>query len=275
MLGSAPFFRDTTMFTIATGGYVPFVLNLMSSMNESGLDPRHLVVYVLDDEAGRRLLRAGVPPAQLRRHDAGRVERWSDWDTTNFARVVSAKFGIGASLLVSGKNALFVDGDIVVRRDPTRYLALTAGQDGTDMVMQFESPKDVYNTGFWYAHRTTKSIDLLRRVERSLLASEFTCDQECFNSLLPLARGLRVRGLDVKLFACGNQFYDALAVADNAYILHFNYLVGRDRKLLAMERVGGILHESLAKELRRAKLRMPLHRALSRVLRAKELLRSG
>jgi Nucleotide-diphospho-sugar transferase len=266
MTDGTSLFGETTMFTIATADYVPFVRNLVSSMAASGLDPRRLDVYALDDETERRL--AGTDASLLgrvSRHESAGVDRWSDFETAGFTRVMLAKFSIAAGLFRSGTNALYVDSDIVFRRDPTSYLAAAVRRRSSEMTMQFEWPENEYNAGFWYARATHRVLSLFEEVEQALLASvvagEFTDDQDCFNRLVPPTEGLRfpslrrrrvrVQALDVKLFACGNQFYDDPAVAESAYVLHFNYLVGKRAKLLAMERFGAVLHPDLREELRR------------------------
>jgi Nucleotide-diphospho-sugar transferase len=281
--GTTAFLRDTTVFTIATAAWVSFVLNLLASFEASGIDPRRLVVYALDDDTERSLQHAGVPLAQIKRHDVGQVDDWViHMDTPEFNRIMSAKYAIAVPILRSGRSVLFVDGDVVFLRDPTAYLSAVASTSRADLIMQFELPKNEYNAGFWYANNSPSVIELFTQMERSLLCDESLLhDQDMFNSMVASGTKLRIHPLDVKLFACGNQIYETPEVAEDAYILHFNYLSGPERrsdKLLAMERVGAVMHPRLASDVRRAKRRVraraavrcvtprPVRRAVRRIL---------
>jgi Nucleotide-diphospho-sugar transferase len=266
------FLRDTDVFTIATAAWVPFVLNLMASFEASGIDSGELLVYALDGKTEKKLRDAGVSPTQIRRHDVGHVGDWVfDLSSPQYRKIMSAKYGIALSLLHSGRSVLFVDGDVVFLRDPMGYLNAIASAGQPDLIMQFELPKNEYNAGFWYASTSASVIELFLQMEQTLLGDESEYhDQDVFNQVAADGTRVRIHPLDVKLFACGNQFYETPEIVEDAFILHFNYLAGQDRrtsKLLAMERVGAVLHPSLATELRRAKRRAPLRKGSAGVRR--------
>lgn len=249
-----PGLEETVFFTIATEGFVPFVLNLHASLKRLGL-ANQLVVYSLDDGAQSKLSGKGIRSS---RYAAAEIEQpWSDFRAAGYTRIVSFKYAVALDILNAGKNAFFMDSDIVFLRNPVGYLRRVITESAADLVMQSESPKNVYCTGFWFATPTRPVIDLFSTVWSALQSMDFTEDQNLLNESLSQARGLSICGLDPDLFACGNRFlfserqragygrgpFDARA----AYILHFNYVAGRERKVAAMVKHNAIFYPGLAR----------------------------
>jgi Nucleotide-diphospho-sugar transferase len=249
---------NTVMYTIATAGYVSFALNLLESMRRVGLGSQ-LVIFTPDQQVCAELSSLGV---HCRYFPHQQVAKWSEYGTSGFGAIAAYKFAVGCDILDAGSNALFVDGDIVFLRNPIQYLREIVEGSSAELVMQFESPKEVYNTGFWYAKSDPLVSQLFKDIQHSLLVEKaFNCDQECFNSLIPGKRQIRIAALDVKLFACGNQFLDVGPPEgvdlhsnpfpfDAAYLLHFNYVVGREQKIAAMKKCGALIHFQLASEFK-------------------------
>ena len=129
------------MYTLATAGYVPFVLNLHESMKRVGI-AECLVAFSPNEAAQRQLSAYGLCALSLGRED---LPDWGDWFTPEFARIVSLKFAIASEILMSGRNALFVDADIVFLRNPTDYLQEITSRSSAQLIMQYEAPKNVYN----------------------------------------------------------------------------------------------------------------------------------
>jgi hypothetical protein len=254
---------NTVLFTIATEGYVPFVRNLHASLKRVGMGEQ-LVVYSLADRAQSELSDAGI---RSLRYAADQCHQWSDYGTPGFMRTMWFKYAVALDVLKAGKNVLYVDSDIVFLRNPVDYLHRVITQSSAHVVAQFEFPKNVYNGGFWFATPARPVTELFSQIQSSLQHSELTCDQEVFNERLRQIEGLSVYALDHELFACGNQFLEGLPVDivgidrsahpfafDSAYILHFNYIVGKDAKVAAMMRHGALLDAGLARYGKRMKL---------------------
>lgn len=198
-----PVGNETVFFTIATEGFVPFVMNLHASLKPIGID-NQLVVYSLDDRAQAKLSGKGI---NCSRYAGADVEQpWSNFRAAGYTRIVSFKWAIALEILKSGKNAFFVDGDIVFLRNPAGYLRRVIADTGAHLVIQSESPKNVYCAGFWFATPTRPVIELFSTVWSALQSMDYTGDQNLLNDCLPQARGLSTYGLDPDLFACGNRF---------------------------------------------------------------------
>ncbi len=245
----------TVMFTIATSGYLPFVLNLHASLARLGLG-ESLLVYALDDESHAELNAAGV-----RSHRFGLADyrATSPFRSEDFARIMACKYGAALEILAANRNALYVDSDIVFLRDPTDELHRRLAGSDADLLMQFETPKNVFNAGFWLARPRPGVVTLFERLGEACRSGGD--DQDLLNQWQSEGPGVSIEPLDAELFACGNQFLGGLPVEQGgfsidrskrpfpyreAYLLHFNYLIGEETKVRAMAQHGGIFHSLLA-----------------------------
>jgi len=243
------------MYTIATAGYVPFVLNLHASMKRVGIS-NHLVVYTPDQELQRELSLMGLRSICFGQQN---LPVWADFATADFVPILAYKYAVATEILLSGSNALLVDGDIVFLRNPARHLEVVVEQSSAQMIMQYESPKNVYNAGFWFARPHPAVLNLFQDIQDKLLVYKmFTSDQQCFNEITRDSDRIALQALDVELFACGNQFLgkvtDSIEHIDrsanpfpfkSAYLLHFNYLVGKEDKVNAMKKFNAIFYPEL------------------------------
>ncbi len=247
---------NTVMVTIATAGYVPFVLNLHASLQRIGLG-NQLVVYTPDRSVKRELSAMGV---RSLRFGCQGYPRWSDYGGPGFAEIAAYKYAVASEILNTGSNCLFVDSDIVFLRNPAKHLRGAIERTSTHLIMQFESPKNVYNTGFWFARPEPLLLALFRDIQECLIeTNKFICDQECFNELIRHRDKITIHALDAELFACGNQFLDIDLIdpscrvdrssnpfpIDSAYLLHFNYLVGKEQKVAAIKKHNALFYPGL------------------------------
>jgi len=246
---------ETVTFAIATMGYLPFVLNLHASLVRLGLGAE-LVVYSLDDEAHVALQREGI--RSIRAGNAS-TPHLSVWGTPSFARTMAFKYEVALTILQSGKDALYLDTDIVVLRNPFGYLRRALADSSADLAMQVQEPDFGFNAGFWFARARPAVVSLFDRLRQE--CAKGRDDQNLLNEWLPRDHSVSVLPLDAELFACGNQFLDGPLVEQGgycidrslrpfpyeaAYLLHFNYLIGDEAKVWAMARHGALFHPRLA-----------------------------
>jgi hypothetical protein len=263
------------IFTIATDGYAPFVLNLHASMQRVGLGEA-LQVYCLDDAVYGELHEAGL---SVHRAVGERAPEWSDYGTRGFATTMRYKYLVALDLMAGGRDVLYVDSDIVFLKDPLSYLARVAGDGDAHLVLQYEFPNDAFNAGFWWARATPSVRALFDTLASALDTPDFTCDQIVLNRLLREQSVVQYKALDAELFAAGNQFLEGVTIADgglhvdrshtrfpleSAYMLHFNFLIGKRQKVAAMLRMGVAFHASMKRLAWQQRLRAPLD-ALQRV----------
>ena len=260
---SKQFLPNTVIYTLATAGYVPFVLNLHELMKRVGMADC-LAAFTPKEAVHRELSAYGLQALSLGRED---LPDWGDWFTPEFASIVSLKFAVASEILMSGRNALFVDADIVFLRNPTDYLQEIISRSSAQMIMQYEAPKNVYNSGFWFARPHPAVIELFQNIRKNLIDKTYS-DQTCLNELANENNQMKIEALDPELFACGNQFLGRLSDATetidrsikpfdftSAYILHFNYVVGKRAKVNAMKEHNSLFYPGL---LRSTEVNLPL-----------------
>lgn len=250
---SKQFLPNTIMYTLATAGYVPFVLNLHESMRRVGM-AECLVTFTPNEAVQRELSACGLRIFSLGREE---LPDWGDWFTPEFARIVSLKFAVASEILMSGRNAFFIDADIVFLRNPADYLQEIVSRSSAQMIMQYEAPKNVYNAGFWFARPHPAVIQLFQDIRKNLIDKTYS-DQACLNELARENIQIEIEALDPELFACGNQFLGGLSDAPetidrsiqpfdfaSAYLLHFNYVVGKRAKVSAMKEHNSLFYPGL------------------------------
>jgi Nucleotide-diphospho-sugar transferase len=269
---SKQFLPNTVMYTLATAGYVPFVLNLHESMKRVGM-AEYLVVYTPNEAVQHELQAYGLRCLCFGEEE---LPDQGDWFSPEFAHIVALKFAVASEILISGRNALFVDADIVFLRNPADYLRELTSRSPAKMIMQYEAPKGHYNTGFWFARPHPAIIRLFYDICTNLIDKSF-CDQTCFNQLVRRNDLIQVEALDPELFACGNQFLGRLSDAPetidrstrpfdfgSAYLLHFNYLTGKRRKVNAIKECNSLFYPGL---LENTEAKRPLWSRLSGYVR--------
>ncbi|WP_363345805.1 putative nucleotide-diphospho-sugar transferase [Methylocystis echinoides] len=246
---------DTTLITVCTAGYLPFILNLHASLEQIGLGGE-LVVYTPDPSVQQMLSARGIRAEVFGRNS---YNKWTNFGESGWCETMAYKYAVAAEILKTGKKVFFVDGDIVFLRNPGEHLKLILETTTAPLIMQFESPKGVYCAGFWLARPDPVVLELFRDIQSHLveIKTDFS-DQECLNRL-GRERDIKVHALDVELFACANQFLgrDMLDTPeridrpstpfpfDSAYVLHFNYLIGKKQKIQAMAKYNAIYYQGL------------------------------
>lgn len=258
---NAPSLPNTVMFTIATEGYLPFVWNLHASLARIGLGDS-LVIYTLDEESHLEL---SAELSATVRYPLAQAHRGNSFGTAEFARTMSYKYAVALDILKSGRHALYADSDIVFLRNPFGYLELMLADPGVDLAMQVEAPSGVFNAGFWLAKAVPAVMEPFEHLRNQLAqATTYLSDQKTLNAWVKERGVPRIRGLDPELFACGNQFLKGVPLSrggyhidrsvrpfpfDEAYLLHFNFLINEAQKISAMARHGAIFHRRLESQV--------------------------
>lgn len=237
---------NTVVFTLATSGYVPFVLNLHASLAKLGFGA-HLQVGALDDDALRLLSAAGVRCVRMSERECS---TWYDFKASGWGRVMAFKYDFALQTLAQGRNVLYCDGDIVFLKDPAAHLRAVVSRESPDLLTQFEADNHRFGAGLWWAAPSSRTIDLFERVRAVLLSGASNSDQTTLNSQLSLVPGLRLSSLDPLAFPCGEDMRRHARLASTAYLLHFNYNRGYDEKIRHIRQQSVLFHPALASHRR-------------------------
>jgi hypothetical protein len=244
---------DTIFFTFATSGYSEFVRNLQASLLCH--DPELascLVVFCPDDATAAELRPFGIYAVAC---GAQNLPDFADFLGSGFGRVVSHKYLIARTLLEDVEYAWWCDGDIVLQAPILERVTSLLRQSDADLLMQYEWPKEEFNTGFWVARATPAVKAMLEEMTAFAVQSDWAT-QPHFNEVHAGREDIRLVALNHDEFMCGNRFYFRRPPRPPAgRLLHFNFTVGRHSKKSLMIGHGHWYLAEPGDVLRRARLR--------------------
>ena len=209
--------------TLTNNGYLDYTRNLIKSLEkldaQSAFEP--LKVYCIGKDCFHNL---DYDNKVLLNEDAPtefQTFRKGDWN-----KVVVQKFNIIHKELMDGHDVLFTDGDIVwlnnrFQRDIQNRI------DDNDILVQNDKCKDDDDselcTGIIYAKCNDKNKDVFDTTKINM--DDFQCDQIYFNKI---KESLNYEKLPLKKYP--NGFYFRKMTPNNPYCIHFNYVVGHQKK---------------------------------------------
>jgi len=222
-----------TSITFTNEGYIDYTNNLLESINKNKID-LNLKIYTLD-EPSHNFFRE--------RHNNVELFEKNDFPETllkqsdkNFGNLMIVKFNLIYLELLKNDNVLYLDGDIVIKKNITEYLDTYSNE--SEIIFQNDlrpSKPDLINVcaGFMYitSNENTKKFfkpekKLIRKFNRYK-----THDQTYINknknkftySMLPLDD-----------FPNGAHYYQHYKNLD-PYLIHFNYVIGEKKRSLMIE----------------------------------------
>jgi len=227
--------EELNFMTFTNKGYVDYTKNLLIS-NKVNNSNANIKVYTLDDYS-YNLFSQLQDNVELFKKDDFANNYLSQADK-NFGNLMIVKFELIYRELLKNRNVVYVDGDIVFKKNFLEYL--TNYSPNSDIVFQNDlrpsKPKREWVcAGFMYIKSNETTKEFFRPTQK--LVKKFskykTHDQTYINknkkkfsySILPLD--------DFPNGAHYYQFYEKL----NPYLIHFNYVRG-DRKLELMKEHG-------------------------------------
>jgi len=227
--------EELNFMTFTNKGYVDYTKNLLIS-NKVNNSNANIKVYTLDDYS-YNLFSQLQDNVELFKKDDFANNYLSQADK-NFGNLMIVKFELIYRELLKNRNVVYVDGDIVFKKNFLEYL--TNYSPNSDIVFQNDlrpsKPKREWVcAGFMYIKSNETTKEFFRPTQK--LVKKFskykTHDQSYINknkkkfsySILPLD--------DFPNGAHYYQFYEKL----NPYLIHFNYVRG-DRKLELMKEHG-------------------------------------
>ena len=241
--------RRGLFITLTSFGYLDYTLNLIESVRRLGLS-NYLLVFVLDVEGYNALLsKAGGTGVRViyypNRHNLSQIQRYL-LDQWHF--ISSYKIEIVHRLLRLGYDVLFTDSDIVFLSDPRAFLqdhlprSDILIQDDSPNLHLSDSPATTYLCmGFFYVKSNEKTVEAFdarhmrfsiwwASLLRKLLSRKRIriSDQIHFNRFIK--HRLNVSILPRSLFPNGYYYYNRRELASDCYLIHFNYLVGDEKR---------------------------------------------
>ena len=224
--------QDLNFFTFTNKGYIDYTNNLLESVKVNNLNI-NVKVYALDDSSFNFFHQFHKNTELYQRNDFANT--YLSQADENFGNLMLVKFELIYKELLINDNVVYVDGDIVFKRDFRKYLL--GFSPSSEIVFQNDLRPSKPNrewvcAGFMYIQSNEKTKEFFRPTEK--LVRKFTKykthDQSYINkkrkkfnySILPLDE-----------FPNGAHFYKHFETLD-PYLIHFNYVRG-DKKLELMK----------------------------------------
>ena len=213
--------------TFTSSGYVDLTENLIQSINKNSVDIE-LFVYTLDDDSYAYFLNKDVKVENIKSEEVFSKELMKQSDS-NFGELMMKKFYIIHKNLASGENVLYVDGDIVIKKDFTSYFIKLL--EKYEIIFQNDkrpSKPNLINVcaGFMLIKSNKKMINFFdpQKIPKKVVNYK-THDQTYLNKSL---NRFKYKILPLDSFPNGPFFYSNYPNIDPS-IVHFNFIIGEDK----------------------------------------------
>jgi len=226
---------ELNFFTFTNKGYVDYTKNLLLSnkLNNSEAD---IKVYCLDDSSFNIFSEIHKNVELFEKEDF--ADKYFSQADENFGNLMLVKFELIYRELLQNKNTIYVDGDIVFKKNFLNYLK-NYSKD-SDIIFQNDLRPSKPNrewvcAGFMYikSNETTKEFFKPTRKLIRKFTKYKTHDQSYINKN---RKKFKYTILPLDDFPNGAHFYEYSKSLD-PYIIHFNYVRG-DEKLNLMKKHG-------------------------------------
>lgn len=215
--------------TFTNQGYLEYTLNLINSIisNNISLD---LTVYTVDDYSKKHLKNYPVK-TKLLNETFMKTNEFIDFHSKDFGYMMLYKFEMIYESLLKNKFVLYIDGDIVIKKNITNFLLNEIGNK--DLLIQNDHNPDKPNilnlcAGFMFIASNAKTINFFnpQNLDIEKLVNYSHHDQTYLN----LNRNKFDYGiLPLDKFSNGPYFYNNYGMY-HPWIIHFNFLVGNKKK---------------------------------------------
>lgn len=224
--------------TLINRGYLEYTRNFLESVRRKAI-PMRLIVFCMDEESLRELSGhencLALPAVFLTECYAKELREWSDME---YKRIVFAKLDAVAYTMRSSDDRsrliAYIDTDIVLFKDPTTYM-LDRFEPGVQVVHQCDE-KDLcsddencpYLCSGCIAFRNDPALlECLTYSDEDIV--RYASDQHFLRASFRNA-DVRHRSLDKILFPNGSSYISHFQTLGQACLLHFNYMVGGEKK---------------------------------------------
>jgi hypothetical protein len=216
--------------TLTNAGYVDYTLNCIKSLNLLG-HPRLLQVYCIDDTAIEKLCDYPMKH-KLVMPDEEVESEFQTFRSGNWNKVVFQKFRAIHDALLANDFVYFTDGDIVYKSDRFINDLKNRMDDDIDLLIQNDKQHDDDDSelcsGVMYIRSNEKTREFFNPEHIDVDLIE--CDQIYVNNMKDK---LNYEKLPLRRYPNGKYFREKQPNAP--YLIHYNYLIGKDKKTMMMQ----------------------------------------
>ena len=227
--------KEFQAITFTTFSYKDYTENLLSSINQNNVN-LDLKVYVLDRDSEKYFKKIHEDTAFL--DSDQNFNEFMDQKDSKFGELMIKKFDCIHRSLLENKNVLYIDGDIVIKKNIKQYLL--NNMKNLDILFQNDkNPKKPNQenlcAGFMLIRSNKKTINFFNpeKIPIKKIVKYRTHDQ---TYIIRNRAKFKYKVLSQRDFPNGPFFYENFKSIDPA-IIHFNFVLG-DRKIELMKEYG-------------------------------------
>jgi len=208
--------------TFLNSGCLEICLNMLKSAENVGINMDDFYIACLDDTVYSKLLELNYSGAYL--YINQELTDYQDWTfdmNSGFRNIVKYKWKIIKEIYNKFPNLMWVDTDIVFKKNPTELLS-----NHSEILFQSDLPGSLICTGFMVFNSTEICKTLIEECSR------YDCedDQLIMNRIGPQKYAKHISLLGQDLFPNGNVYY-LQNRKENAMIVHNNWMIGIEEKV--------------------------------------------
>tara|TARA_R100000008_G_C3582469_1_gene169572 strand:- start:1412 stop:2161 length:750 start_codon:yes stop_codon:yes gene_type:complete len=198
-----------------------------------------IVLFALDDETYHQ---ASGSYDTVRVHSGPRsLNHHYRYNSPGFKEISWARWSICNEILKSGRSLIYLDTDIVVKKNFQEEL-LSLHHQFPQIELFAQSPPTNYCLGFYsIPSRAQKSIEyhFCHPFPAQNDYSSYDHDQHFLNTVIAQKGNLQSKGLDRDLYPNGRHYYnDSSRIDPTCNLIHFNCVIGKERKIEKMRKYG-------------------------------------
>jgi hypothetical protein len=219
-------------FCVGTNGVLDMIRNLIFSAKMVNIN---IIVFALDEEIVKNLegncdIVCFFDNIYTKNISS---EIFYKYGESNFKDVVFQRFFIGNQILKQNKSYIYIDVDIVINLNFVDDVLKKFKNTDYDCLIQYNGTNGC--TGFYsmIPSKNTLSLDYEFFVKNNYL--NFSHDQDFFNIILFQNKLLNINFLPREDYPNGGYFYKNENIKDKCYIIHFNGIIGYEKKINRMK----------------------------------------
>lgn len=226
-------YADNVIFCYGNNAVTDMVQAFMRSAGDIPV-----VLFALDEKIAAAL--DGICDV-VEYFDSDVEDKFYDYGTEEYKKIAWHGWFIGHEILKSGRSYIYMDVDIMIRRDFTDDILSRSAECVIQKYLIGHPPNAIGQgcAGFYFMRPTERTLSLTPEFFESHDYLRYKDDQDFFNSVI-LNSGMDIELLDMGEYPVGAYFYSNPDIHDTCYIAHFNCIVGRKAKIAAMVKYGFI-----------------------------------
>lgn len=221
-------------FCVASFGNEKLVRNLLKSAELLEIP---IIVFALDLKIAEKLKNICDVILYVSEINVD-ANKFYEFGSKSFKSVIYQRFLIGNELLKFNKTIIYLDTDIVIKKDFRTELNKQINESNVDAIFQFNGRHA--NTGFYIMRPTNKTIDLFTQdfLNKNHYL-EYDRNQVFFQKRVVGKKLININFLSRIQYPNGKYYYSNSPKIDTSCrIIHFNHVVGESEKILKMKKYG-------------------------------------